>query len=109
MDRRDHRRPARDAPAREANPALVDLVTGACQAAGFSPEVVPATDEPDMLATIAAGRPTWTVYYAAQAELYAGTALAFREPQPPLLMPTMLAVAAGRDHDALIAACRAVA
>jgi hypothetical protein len=64
-----------------------------------------------MLAAIAAGPPTWTVYYAAQAELVAAAGVAFRAPEPALLMPTLLALAATprADHDTLLAACRAVA
>jgi DNA-binding transcriptional LysR family regulator len=102
-------------PERDSNPALVDLTVGACRAAGFDPRLAPAMDDQDMLAAIAAGPPTWTVYYAAQAELLAGPArgVAFRElSDPPLSMPTLLATPAARRHallDALLAACRAVA
>jgi DNA-binding transcriptional LysR family regulator len=100
-------------PARELNPPLVDLVTGACRAAGFEPRLAAAMDDQDMLATIAAGPPTWTVYYAAQAELLGARGVAFRELAPPgLHMPTMLAMPAGdgaADLDALLGACRAVA
>jgi hypothetical protein len=69
-----------------------------------------------MLAAIAAGPPTWTVYYALRAEGLAAAApgVAFRAPQPALAMPTLLAMP--RDPgpraavlDALLHACRAVA
>jgi DNA-binding transcriptional LysR family regulator len=101
-------------PERDANPPLVDLVTAACRAAGFEPRLAPAMNDQDMLAAIAAGPPTWTVYYAAQAEALATTGgVAFRAlAGPPLRMPTVLAVPAGRlgpAATALLAACQAVA
>jgi DNA-binding transcriptional LysR family regulator len=96
-------------PARDANPPLADLVLGACRAAGFEPRRAPALDEQDMLAAIAAGPPTWTVYYAAQAELVTAPGVAFRATDPALLMPTLLALPARGDGGELLAACRAVA
>jgi DNA-binding transcriptional LysR family regulator len=100
-------------PPRDANPALVDLVIGACRAAGFEPRLAPAMNDQDMLAAIATGPPTWTVYYAAQVAVLAGIdGVAFRSPaEPPLEMPTLLAVPAGGSplSEALVAACRAVA
>jgi DNA-binding transcriptional LysR family regulator len=99
-------------PPRPVNPALFDLVTSACRAAGFDPALAPALNDQDMLAAIAAGPPTWTVYYRAQAAALAATGVGFLDPEPPLLMPTSLAVAADRPRpgvDALLAACRAVA
>jgi DNA-binding transcriptional LysR family regulator len=102
-------------PAREANPPLFDLVVGACRAAGFEPRLAPAMNDQDMLAAIAAGPPTWTVYYAGQAALLADAAggVAFRTlTEPPLQMPTLLATPAaggGPALDALLAACCAVA
>jgi DNA-binding transcriptional LysR family regulator len=97
-------------PARGENAPLVDLVTGACRAAGFEPRVEPALNEQDMLAAIAAGPPSWTVFYAAQADALAATGIAFREPQPSLRMPTALAMPATQTPalDALLAACRAL-
>jgi DNA-binding transcriptional LysR family regulator len=99
-------------PAREANPALVDLVVGACRNAGFAPLPAPAMNDQDMLAAIGAGPPTWSVYYAPQTELLAAapTAVAFRPLAPPLRMPTLLALPAASDehHAVLLAACRAI-
>jgi DNA-binding transcriptional LysR family regulator len=99
-------------PPRTANPALFDLVTAACAAAGYHPSLAPALNDQDMLAAIAAGPPTWTVYYRAQAAAIAAAGVRFLDPDPPLLVPTSLAVAAGRLRpgvDALLEACRAVA
>jgi DNA-binding transcriptional LysR family regulator len=101
-------------PPRERNPPLYDLVTSACRDAGFEPRLAPAMNDQDMLAAIAAGAPTWTVYYAAQAELFAATATGVRfcPTDPPLRMPTRLALPAGRvgaPLQALLAACHAVA
>jgi DNA-binding transcriptional LysR family regulator len=101
--------------AREVNPPLVDLVLAACRAEGFEPRLEPAVgNEQDMLAAIAAGPATWTVYYAAQAELLSaqGAGVAFVPIDPPLRMPTSLALpAASRSPalDALLDACRAAA
>jgi DNA-binding transcriptional LysR family regulator len=97
-------------PARTANPPLYDLVTGACRAAGFQPTPAPALNDQDMLAAIATGPPTWTVYYRAKAAALAATGVSFAEPDPPLRMPTSLALAADRTGpavEALLAACRA--
>jgi DNA-binding transcriptional LysR family regulator len=98
-------------PARAENPPLFDLVTRACRAAGFEPRLAPALNEQDMLAAITTGPPTWTVYYAAQAETLAAAGIVFREPDPPLCMPTLLAMPTTRSDvlDALLNACRAAA
>ncbi|KUJ69534.1 LysR family transcriptional regulator [Streptomyces albus subsp. albus] len=64
---------------REANPHLVDTVVGACRTAGFDPVMGPAfTTDQDTLAAIASGRPSWTVYYAAQARIQPAPHVAFR-------------------------------
>jgi DNA-binding transcriptional LysR family regulator len=64
---------------REANPHLVDTVAGACRAAGFEPVFGPPfTTDQDTLAAIATGRPTWTVYYAAQAAIQPAPRVVFR-------------------------------
>ena len=99
-------------PPRAANLPLYDLVTGACHAAGFQPQLAPALNDQDMLAAIAAGPPTWTVYYRAQAAAIAAAGRQLprsgpaarhaheprrrRGPQPPAV-------------DVLLAACRTLA
>jgi hypothetical protein len=60
-----------------------------------------------MLAAIATGPPTWTVYYRAQVAALAAPGVSFCDPDPPLAMPTSLALKAGRSSpilDALLAA-----
>ncbi|WP_331738213.1 LysR family transcriptional regulator [Streptomyces sp. NBC_01276] len=96
--------------AREENPPLVDAVTAACRAAGFEPVPGPPfTNDQDTLAAIAAGRPTWTVYYAAQAAIQPAPGVAFRPfTTPAPTVPTSLAVRPGppsRDLAALLDAC----
>jgi DNA-binding transcriptional LysR family regulator len=99
-------------PAREENPPLVELVLGACRDAGFEPRLEAAMNDQDMLAAIASGAPSWTVYYAAQASLLSGAAgVAFRPSGPPLAMTTSLALRAQADGpvvEALLGACAAV-
>ena len=118
--RRGRRGPARGAarvpvrlPERAANPPLVDLVVAACRAAGFEPRIAPAMGDQEMLAAIAAGPPTWTAYYAVQAEGLAAAApgVVFRAPEPALAMPTLLAMPREPGPraallDALLHACR---
>jgi DNA-binding transcriptional LysR family regulator len=100
--------------AREANPPLVDLLLAACRAAGFEPRFgPPAGNDQDTLAAIGAGPPTWTVYYAAQAEMLSadGHGVAFVTLDPALRMPTSLALPAAGGSPALetlLEACRAV-
>ena len=101
--------------AREINPPLVDLLLAACRSAGFEPRQRPATgSDQDKLAAIGAGPATWTVYYAAQAEMLSAQAagVAFVTIDPPLRMPTSLALPAARESStlqALLEACRAAA
>jgi DNA-binding transcriptional LysR family regulator len=103
--------PLRIAP-RETNPHLVDLVTDACRRAGFEPVLGPAfTTDQDTLAAIGSGRPSWTVFYAGQAEILPpGRTVAIRPFTPPVpAMQTYLAVrpAAPASRLApLIEACR---
>jgi DNA-binding transcriptional LysR family regulator len=94
-------------PPRAANPPLFDLVTAVCPF-----PLAPALNDQDMLAVIATGPPTWTVYYRAQAAALTAPGVRFLAPAPPLLMPTSLAVAADRVRpgvEALLGAGRAVA
>jgi DNA-binding transcriptional LysR family regulator len=101
--------------AREVNPALVDLLLGACRADGFEPLLgPPAGNDQDMLAAIGADPATWTVYYKAQAEMLSTQAagVAFVTIDPPLRMPTSLAVPATGGSpalQALLGACHAAA
>jgi DNA-binding transcriptional LysR family regulator len=70
---------------RARNPALHDLVTGACRTAGFEPVFGPEfTNDQDTLAAIGFGTPSWTVYYAAKAALLPTSGVVFR----PLGNPT---------------------
>ncbi|TJZ54397.1 LysR family transcriptional regulator [Streptomyces piniterrae] len=96
---------------REANPQLVDLVTGACRNAGFEPVLGPAfTTDQDTLAAIATGKPSWTVFYAAQAQHLPTGRTVFRPFAPPgLTAETCLAVhpaTPARRLSALLDACR---
>ncbi|GAA0230523.1 LysR family transcriptional regulator [Actinomadura nitritigenes] len=95
---------------REANPHLVDLVIGACRDAGFEPIMGPVfTTDQDTLAAIATGRPSWTVFYAAQAEILPAPRIAFRPLDPPLSAQTYLAVrpaASARRLAPLLEACQ---
>jgi DNA-binding transcriptional LysR family regulator len=101
-------------PARHINPGLVDAVIASCRSAGFEPELAPATNDQDMLAMIAAGPPTWTVYYASEAAALArhASGVSFRPLTDPVIsMSLALALRAGRSEralTALVAACRAV-
>ncbi|WP_030160754.1 LysR family transcriptional regulator, partial [Streptomyces sp. NRRL S-244] len=81
--------------ARRNNPALVDLVVGACHSAGFEPLPGPVSGSlQDTLATIGAGSmPMWTVLYAAQARVLLSPRVAFRPFRAPgLALPIGLAV-----------------
>ena len=98
---------------RATNPHLVDLVTEACRAAGFEPVLGPAfTTDQDTLAAIGTGRPSWTVFYAAQAQtLPSGRTVVFRPFAAPV--PAMQAYLALRPSAPsarlapLLDACRA--
>lgn len=86
-------------------------VTAACRAAGFEPNPGPAfTNDQDTLAAIAAGRPAWTVYYAAQAAIQPAPGVVFRPfAAPAPTVPTSLAVRPhppSRELAALLEACR---
>ncbi|MGW5475401.1 LysR substrate-binding domain-containing protein [Streptomyces sp. NPDC004008] len=94
---------------RAANPALVDLVVGACRASGFEPLPGPVPGSlHDTLATIGA-RPLWTVVYASHARVLHAPRVAFVPFQEPgLALSTGLAVRAAAPPpclDDLLAAC----
>ncbi|MFK0046298.1 LysR family transcriptional regulator [Streptomyces sp. NPDC090741] len=81
--------------ARRNNPALVDLVVGACHSAGFEPLPGPVSGSlQNTLATIGAGSiPMWTVVYAAHARVLLSPRVAFRPFRAPgLALPIGLAV-----------------
>ncbi|TQK95693.1 DNA-binding transcriptional LysR family regulator [Streptomyces puniciscabiei] len=80
---------------RRNNPTLVDLVVGACHAAGFEPVPGPAGGTlHDTLATIGA-RPLWTVVYASHARVLATPRVAYVPFRAPgLALATGLAVPA---------------
>ncbi|MGW2861821.1 LysR substrate-binding domain-containing protein [Streptomyces sp. NPDC001205] len=97
--------------ARRNNPALVDLVVGACHAAGFEPVPGPVGGSlQDVLATIGLGS-LWTVVYAAHSRVLHSPRVAFRPVRDPgLVLPTGLAVGAGRTPasvELLLRACSA--
>ncbi|MFF2133141.1 LysR substrate-binding domain-containing protein [Streptomyces olivochromogenes] len=95
--------------ARRNNPALVDLVVGACHDAGFEPLPGPVSGSlQDTLASIGT-RPLWTVVYASHARVLHSPRVAFVPFRAPgLALTTGLAVhgATPTPHlDALLAAC----
>ncbi|WP_329402319.1 LysR family transcriptional regulator [Streptomyces melanogenes] len=98
--------------ARRNNPALVDLVVGACHAAGFEPLPGPVSGSlQDTLATIGTGaRPLWTVVYASHARVLHSPRVAFLPFRAPgLALPTGLAVHARTPPaqlDLLLKACQ---
>ncbi|MEU8032882.1 LysR family transcriptional regulator [Streptomyces sp. NPDC049099] len=94
---------------RRNNPALVDLVVGACHAAGFEPVPGPAGGTlHDTLATIGA-RPLWTVVYASHARVLATPRVAyvaFRAPGLALATGLAVSAAAPSPHlEKLLSAC----
>lgn len=94
---------------RRANPALVDLVVGACREAGFEPLPGPANSSlQDTLATIGT-RPLWTVVYASHARVLRSPRVAFVPFRAPgLALSTGLAVPASATPphlDNLLLAC----
>jgi DNA-binding transcriptional LysR family regulator len=94
---------------RRNNPALVDLVVGACHEAGFEPLPGPAGGSlQDTLATIGS-RPLWTVVYASHARVLHSPRVAFVPFRAPgLVLSTGLAVrvTAPPPHlDTLLLAC----
>ena len=98
---------------RQLNPPLVDLVLGACAAAGFTPGLGGHLDTvEDLIAAVGSGPASWTVIYEAQARTLRQPRVAFRPTEPTLLMPTMLAVradATSRQVAPLLRACATAA
>jgi DNA-binding transcriptional LysR family regulator len=97
-----------------ANPALVDLVLGACAAAGKTPRCLEHDDAPvdTLLASIAAGAPSWTVLYESHARILSNPRVTFVPTDPPMHVPTSLAVssaASSRAVAAIYEACRSAA
>ncbi|MFF4840251.1 LysR family transcriptional regulator [Streptomyces collinus] len=80
---------------RRNNPALVDLLLGACRAAGFEPRPGPVGGSlQDTLATIGS-RPLWTVVFASHARVLHTPRVSFVPfGAPGLALPTGLAVPA---------------
>ncbi|MEU6218843.1 LysR family transcriptional regulator [Streptomyces sp. NPDC047022] len=94
---------------RANNPALVDLVVGACHSAGFEPVPGPVSGSlQDTLATIGS-RPMWTVLYGSHARIVHSPRVVFVPFRPPgLALPTGLAVRASAPPpylDELLLAC----
>ncbi|MCX5195582.1 LysR family transcriptional regulator [Streptomyces sp. NBC_00249] len=88
---------------RSRNPALHDLVMRSCRTAGYTPVPGPEfTNDQDTLAAIGHGAPSWTVFYAPQADQLPVPGVAFRplsDPTPALR--TCLAVRPGPPRAAL--------
>jgi DNA-binding transcriptional LysR family regulator len=85
--------PAR-VPEHEQNPVLLDALAASCQRIGTTLERIPAGPDEDMLALIANGPPSWTVFYPHKAELLARqplSAVAFRRiTAPPVIITTSI-------------------
>ncbi|MEV7213273.1 LysR family transcriptional regulator [Kitasatospora cineracea] len=93
---------------RRNHPTLVDLVMGACAAAGFRPLLGPPHSTlQNTLASIGTGAPMWTVVYAANARMTNTRRIAFRPSRTPLALPVSLAVRRSTPLPRLLlAACR---
>ena len=96
---------------RRLNAPLVDLVLGACAAAGFTPVLGGHLGAlQDLIAAIGSGPPSWTVIYEPQARTMRQPSVAFLPTQPAMIMPTRLAVradATSREVAPLLRACAA--
>ena len=83
-------------PERDQNPVLLDALSAAFQRIGAPLKSIPAGPEEDMLALIATGPPSWTVFYPHKAELVdrqSPFGIAFRRiVAPPLSVTTSLVI-----------------
>lgn len=94
---------------RENNPPLVDLVLNACREAGFDPVLrTEVNGDPDALAAIGIGKPSWTVFYAAQARRFSLTRTVFRPLREKLSLQTSLLTLRSADVGVLLDACAEV-
>jgi DNA-binding transcriptional LysR family regulator len=104
------RLPLRIVPRRQ-NPPLVDLVMDACSAVGFTPVLGAHLGSlEDLIAAVGSGPPSWTVIYEPQSRTLRQPHVAFLPTEPPLIMPTALAVradATSRQVAPLLRACAA--
>ncbi|MEV4600635.1 LysR family transcriptional regulator [Amycolatopsis sp. NPDC049253] len=82
----------------ERNRPLHDLVLASCREAGFEPVLGKEfTNAQDTLGTLGLGRPQWTVFYRAHANLLPVPGVTFRPLRNPApVMPTYLATSADR-------------
>jgi DNA-binding transcriptional LysR family regulator len=98
---------------RRLNPPLVDLLLGACAAAGFTPILGAHPDTlENTLAAMTVGPASWTVLYEAHARTLHLPQVVFRPTDPELVMPTALAVredATSRTVAPLLRACAVAA
>jgi len=90
-------------PERDQNPVLVNALMAACQRIGRTLRCIPAGTDEDMLALIATGPPSWTIFYPHKAELLARQSprgIAFRRVvAPPVTVTTSLVIPTD-SHDA---------
>ncbi|HEY0812386.1 MAG TPA: LysR family transcriptional regulator [Pseudonocardia sp.] len=95
---------------RSVNQPLVDLLMSSCAAAGIDPILESGTQRlDDTLAELSAGRPVWTVLYAAHADQLRTPGVAFRDTEPRLEQPTYLALRGDRATAGLAPLLRACA
>jgi DNA-binding transcriptional LysR family regulator len=99
---------------RRANPPLVDTVLRRCARAGIHPRRLPFDGGPvdNLLATVAAGAPSWAVVFASHAEVLHTSGVSFVDPDPDLILRTSLALPEGvtsREAAPLLDACRIAA